>query len=256
MLTVRRCPLRCDRPPTWRRRSTTRAITASRFGLDRRRRPTSSGSTKRPSPYAIDDLHATYLDLSPCRRGLRHRLSARSRRHLGRRQRTGRPRCRLHADLCRRRHETVPIQRRFAIQQSRIQWGASAFAAIPHQPDGIYRNATEERSLGRVARAARMGAARHATWPGATTRRKSSGSMRLPNPHPDKPSSRITLTPGERVRRRLCGQRHQLTDHPLRPASAAQAAPDAAAQASRSTPSANWKTSTSTWVRSSRRGPR
>ena len=37
----------------------------------------------------------------------------------------------------------IPVRRRFAIQQARVYWGASAFAAAPHTQDTSYRAARQ-----------------------------------------------------------------------------------------------------------------
>ncbi len=45
---------------------------------------------------------------------------------------------------------TIPILRRFAIQQSRIAWGASPFAALPASDSAVFATASELQQLGRV----------------------------------------------------------------------------------------------------------
>jgi len=111
---------------------------------------------------------------------------------------------------------TVPIQRRFAIQQSRILWGASAFAAIPHHQDGVYRNATEERSLGRVAgQPYGRSETRHVAGRDDTPEKL--WLYALPNPHPDKAIRSITLAPANERAVVYAVSATQLTDHPLRP---------------------------------------
>ncbi len=110
----------------------------------------------------------------------------------------------------------VPILRRFAIQQSRIQWGASAFAAMPHAKPGVFRNATEE-----------IGLRRDSQVPyGRSETRTSSGRERasevlwlyaMPNPNPEKAISRIILSPGQEQAAVYAISATQLKDHPLRP---------------------------------------
>lgn len=46
---------------------------------------------------------------------------------------------------------TKPILRRFGIQQSRIRWGASPFAAVPAASDDVFPTTTDMQILGRVA---------------------------------------------------------------------------------------------------------
>ena len=45
---------------------------------------------------------------------------------------------------------SIPIRRRFAIQQPHIEWGASAFAAVPHRADTIVSTVAESLRLGRM----------------------------------------------------------------------------------------------------------
>lgn len=111
---------------------------------------------------------------------------------------------------------TVPILRRFAIQQSRILWGASAFAAVPHVKPGVSRNATEDAMLGQPA-----------TQPyGRSETRHFSPRDRvpdklwvyaLPNPQPDQPLTSVTLTPQRERAAVYALSATTLTDHPLRP---------------------------------------
>jgi hypothetical protein len=111
----------------------------------------------------------------------------------------------------------VPILRRFAIQQSRILWGASPFAAMPHVKPRVFRNATEEIILQRLS----------SVPYGTSETRVSSGRDRtpeklwlyaLPNPNPDKPIARIVLTPRQERAVVYAISTTQLADHPLRPA--------------------------------------
>ncbi len=111
--------------------------------------------------------------------------------------------------------ETAPILRRFAIQQSRIAWGASAFAAIPALKPGVFYTSTEEQILGNWARRPYgNGETRHASG-----RERSADKLwlyALPNPHPAKPIRRIVCTP-QKERALIYGiTATTLTDHPLR----------------------------------------
>ena len=90
--------------------------------------------------------------------------------------------------------EATRILRRFAIQQSRIGWGASAFAAMPAAKPGVVMGATDEHGLGR----------RPASAYGRAETRHSSGRdggriklwvYALPNPNPEKPIGHLTLVP-------------------------------------------------------------
>ena len=112
--------------------------------------------------------------------------------------------------------EATRILRRFAIQQSRIGWGASAFAAMPAAKPGVVMGATDEHGLGR----------RSASAYGRAETRHSSGRdggriklwvYALPNPNPEKPIGHLTLVP-RNERSLVIGITHtQVADHPLRP---------------------------------------
>ncbi len=111
--------------------------------------------------------------------------------------------------------ETAPILRRFAIQQSRIAWGASAFAAIPALQSAVFRTLTEEQILGNLPRRPYgNGETRHVAG-----RERSADKLwlyALPNPHPTKPIRRIGCTP-QKERALIYGiTATTLTDHPLR----------------------------------------
>ena len=110
----------------------------------------------------------------------------------------------------------TPILRRFAIQQSRIQWGASPAAAVPAEDDLVTMSLSEEYSLGRMPtvdygrgetrnRSARDRMSEH-LWLYA-----------LPNPHPDKPVRQLVLQPRGGASAIYAISYTQLTDHPLRP---------------------------------------
>ena len=111
----------------------------------------------------------------------------------------------------------TPILRRFAIQQSRIMWGASPFAAAPSNKEAVFMTATEAHSLGRMPSAAYgRGETRHVSG-----REQAPDNMwiyALPNPHPDKPIRRILCAP-QRERSAIYAISTTLVaDHPLRPA--------------------------------------
>lgn len=124
--------------------------------------------------------------------------------------------------------ETTPILRRFAIQQSRIAWGASAFAAIPALKAGTFATLTEEQILGHPPTGPYgRGETRHVAG-----RERSADRLwlyALPNPHPAKPIRRIVCTPqpertsssrgaSKKERALIYGiTATTVTDHPLRP---------------------------------------
>ncbi|MBX2997267.1 MAG: CehA/McbA family metallohydrolase [Caldilineaceae bacterium] len=111
---------------------------------------------------------------------------------------------------------TVPIRRRFAIQQSHIGWGASPFEAIPAMANQVFNTATEQMILGQLpVRGYGRGETRH-----ETLRNHPQGQLwlyALPNPRPDRPIRRLQLIPGAE-RTAIYGlAATQLTDHPLQP---------------------------------------
>ncbi|MEM7030812.1 MAG: CehA/McbA family metallohydrolase [Chloroflexota bacterium] len=111
---------------------------------------------------------------------------------------------------------STPILRRFAIQQSQIAWGASPFAAMPATKPPVFPTVTDEQALGRVPRGAYGRGETRTSSPRDSTSEKL-WVYALPNPHPDKPISRLVLTP-KNERSAIYGLAHtQLTDHPLRP---------------------------------------
>lgn len=113
------------------------------------------------------------------------------------------------------RHAT-PILRRFAIQQSRILWGASAFAAMPHAKPGIVRNVTEEVILRRLP-VAQYGRSETRHSSGREEAPEKLWLYALPNPNPDKPITRIVLTPGKERAVVYAISATRVNDHPLRP---------------------------------------
>ena len=110
----------------------------------------------------------------------------------------------------------LPILRRFAIQQSRITWGASAFAAMPHAKPGVFLNATEDSILKRLA--TQYGRSETRTHSGREAVADKLWLYALPNPKSDTPITRIVLNPGQERAVIYAISSTQLTDHPLRPA--------------------------------------
>ena len=110
----------------------------------------------------------------------------------------------------------TPIYRRFAIQQSRIFWGASPFAAAPALKSDVFPTASEAQQLG------------HVPWYtyGAGETRHLSGRERdhellwlyaLPNPHPEKSIRQIICTPEEERSLIYAISYTNMSAHPLRP---------------------------------------
>ena len=109
----------------------------------------------------------------------------------------------------------IPIRRRFAIQQPHIEWGASAFAAVPHQWDTIILSAAEAFDLGRMPTDSYgRGETRHNS--GRDAYDEHIWLYALPNPQPEKTISEIRcLGKGERAL--IYGiSTTQVEAHPLR----------------------------------------
>ncbi len=109
--------------------------------------------------------------------------------------------------------ESVPIRRRFAIQQLRIGWGASAFEAMPFRMPQT--NPTVMEALARQE------------WPQTLygygeVRHESGRKMEnlwlyaWPNPHPDRPLAGVRLTPMDEVSTVYAISTTRLEHHPLR----------------------------------------
>lgn len=111
---------------------------------------------------------------------------------------------------------TTPILRRFAIQQSHIQWGASAFAAIPALKPGVFHTVTEEIRLGRTPTGDYgRGETRHVAG-----RERSADRLwlyALHNPHPDAPIRRLICTPQSERSLIFAITLTNVAAHPLRP---------------------------------------
>jgi hypothetical protein len=107
----------------------------------------------------------------------------------------------------------TPVQRRFAIQQRHIVWGASPFAAVPALGPHVWNSATDDRRLDRKAR----------TPYGEGETRVDSGRDRnenlwlyaLPNPAPDKPIRALILRPHSERSLVYGISLTSLIDHPL-----------------------------------------
>ena len=108
------------------------------------------------------------------------------------------------------------IARRFAIQQSRIEWGASPFEAMPARAPAVTITPAEARAMGRLANGV-TGTSFERTASGRDQGGEQLWLYALPNPHPHKPIRRLTLAPRQE-RSVVYGLAHTaLPDHPLRP---------------------------------------
>lgn len=110
-------------------------------------------------------------------------------------------------------HET-PILRRFAIQQSRIRWGASPFLAVPAVSDVVIPTTTEDALLNRVSRPYGRGETRVAA--GRDRVAEKLWLYALPNPHPEKAIRRLLLKPVAERAAIYAISATQLAEHPLR----------------------------------------
>ena len=110
---------------------------------------------------------------------------------------------------------SIPIRRRFAIQQARVYWGASAFAAVPHTRDTVVRSASEMSELGRLpADTYGRGETRHGS--GRDAADEHIWLYALPNPEPDKAISEIRLASKDERALIYGVSATQVKAHPLR----------------------------------------
>ena len=108
-----------------------------------------------------------------------------------------------------------PIRRRFAIQQPRIGWGASPFAAVPLLADQVTPSAAEDQAAGRRPAAAYgRGETRHGSGRDAGP---GGWLYALPNPHPLRSISAVVLRPADEHCVVYGIATTELADHPLRP---------------------------------------
>ena len=109
-----------------------------------------------------------------------------------------------------------PIRRRFAIQQARIGWGASPFAAVPLQEDQVVAAAAEDQAARRTPVVGYgRGETRHSS--GRDYGGDNAWLYALPNPHPGRSIAAVTLRPGSERCVVYGITATELADHPLRP---------------------------------------
>ena len=111
---------------------------------------------------------------------------------------------------------TIPILRRFAIQQSHIGWGASPFAAVPDAKHHTFSSATEDQALGRASQE-QYGRGETRVRSGRDYNPKKLWIYALPNPEPHKPIQRIICTPREERSLIYAITHTRIDEHPLRP---------------------------------------
>ena len=111
---------------------------------------------------------------------------------------------------------TTPILRRFAIQQSRIGWGASPFAAAPAFKHTVSSSSSEDQILGRASKQS-YGRGETRVASGRDRVSEKLWLYALPNPHPEKRIRRIVCRPKEERSLIYAISYTTLTEHPLRP---------------------------------------
>ncbi len=115
----------------------------------------------------------------------------------------------------------APIIRRFAIQQSRIGVGASAFAAVPARDDRVVRTVSDDVAVtGFSTHGYFDGLVRHESGRDAAMRVAFPAEMlwiyALPNPHPDRPLAALELRPCDEISAVYAATLTTVTEHPLR----------------------------------------
>ena len=115
----------------------------------------------------------------------------------------------------------TPIRRRFAIQQPHIEWGASAFAAVPHQQDTVVASVAEALALGRKPETGYgpekgygKGETRHGSGRDAVA--EQIWLYALPNPHPEKAIREIRCVAKDERALIYSISTTQVEAHPLR----------------------------------------
>jgi hypothetical protein len=119
-------------------------------------------------------------------------------------------------------HASVPQLRRFGIQQARVQWGASSFAATPALEDQVRRRVADEIAVsGSSAFTFGRGEERHRSARDLALHRGDPGELlwlyALPNPAPDKRLTSVELVPAGEVSAVYAMSLTSLESHPLRP---------------------------------------
>ncbi len=110
---------------------------------------------------------------------------------------------------------TIPIRRRFAIQQPHIEWGASAFAAVPHQRDTI-RPSMSETAYFEWSRIPDYGGGETRHESGRDAYAEHIWLYALPNPQPDKAICEIRCVAKEERALIFGISATQVKAHPLR----------------------------------------
>ncbi len=119
---------------------------------------------------------------------------------------------------------TTPIHRRFAIQQSRIDWGASPFLAVTTRGPQVTTSLSEAQRIADPSHPQTVSALLDIDYGRGETRHRSGRDSNrenlwlfaLPNPHPDKKLQRLVCTPRSERSLIYAISHTTLSDHPLR----------------------------------------
>ena len=107
----------------------------------------------------------------------------------------------------------VTVKRRFAIQQLRIGWGASAFEAVPHRMPRVHDTVMETLARQEQPRVSYgYGEVRHVS----ARQEENLWLYALPNPHPERPLDALLLEPLEEASTVYGVSLTRLRPHPLR----------------------------------------
>jgi hypothetical protein len=117
---------------------------------------------------------------------------------------------------------SVPIRRRFAIQQARVGWGSSAFAAVPALEDLVRRRVADQIVATGVSTSTfGQGEVRHESARDASFRDMYPGEMlwiyALPNPSPNTRLAALQFAPRGEKSAVYAMSLTSFHDHPLRP---------------------------------------
>ena len=110
----------------------------------------------------------------------------------------------------------VPILRRFAIQQSRIRWGASPFRAVEAKAPLVFPSMSEAEEIGRPSFGT-SGRGELRTRAGRDAFREHLWLYALANEFPERPIERLRLVPRNERSAIYALTATQLAEHPLRP---------------------------------------
>lgn len=110
---------------------------------------------------------------------------------------------------------TAPIHRRFAIQQSRIGWGASAFAAVPAASDRVMLTTTDDQ-IAHGSSEISYGRGETRASAGRDSVPEKLWIYALPNPHPEKPIRRVRCIAQQERAAIYAVTATSIPEHPLR----------------------------------------